>query len=65
MLELRKYLHIFHWMLASPQNDAWNSSKSFSVRSLRFPRGTVGVIGPSSSMKAEIEDDTDTDTGSW
>ena len=52
-------------MLASPQNDAWNSSKSFSVRSLRFPRGTVGVIGPSSSMKAEIEDDTDTDTGSW
>ena len=42
---------------ASPQNEARNSSKSFSVISLRFPRGTVGVLGLSSSIKAEIEDE--------
>lgn len=41
----------------SHENDAWNSSKSFSVTSLRFPRGTVGVTGPSYSTKVEIEDD--------
>ena len=58
-------IYIFHWVsAASPQNDdAWNSSKSFSVTSLRFPRGTVGVLGPSYSTKVEIEDETD--TGNW
>lgn len=77
MSDLRKIISIFFKCLnfvniniyislgaSQPQNDAWNSSKSFSVRSLRFPRGTVGVLGPSSSMKAEIEDETETDTGS-
>jgi hypothetical protein len=62
MLKLDVYQHIY--CSARPQNEAWNSSKSFSVTSLRFPRGTVGVLGPSYSTKVEIEDGTGTDTGS-
>ncbi len=33
-----------------------NSSKSLSVKSLRFPLGAFGVMGCSSSIFADIED---------
>ena len=33
-----------------------NSSKSFSLTSLRFPLGAFGVMGCSSSIVADIED---------
>lgn len=33
-----------------------NSSKSFSVKSLRFPRGALGVNISSSSIFAGVED---------
>jgi len=41
------------------ENDRVNSSKSFSVMSLRFPRGTLGVKRScsSSSIVAEVEDE--------
>lgn len=39
------------------ENERTNSSKSFSVKSLRLPRGALGVIGwSSSSIFAGIED---------
>jgi hypothetical protein len=38
------------------ENECTNSSKSFSVTSLRFPRGAWGVMGSSSSIVADIED---------
>lgn len=38
------------------ENECLNSSKSFSVRSLRLPRGTLGVVRSSSSIVAELED---------
>jgi hypothetical protein len=37
-------------------NERTNSSKSFSVKSLRLPRGALGVIRSSSSIFAGIED---------
>ena len=38
------------------ENERTNSSKSFSVKSLRFPRGALGVVGSSSSIFDCIED---------
>ena len=38
------------------ENECTNSSKSFSVTSLRFPRAAWGVMGSSSSIVADIED---------
>lgn len=38
------------------ENECLNSSKSFSVKSLRLPRGTLGVARSSSSIVAELED---------
>lgn len=38
------------------ENERVNSSKSFSVKSLRFPRGALGVARSSSSIFVGIED---------
>jgi hypothetical protein len=38
------------------EKEQTNSSKSFSVKSLRLPRGTLGVSMSSSSIIADIED---------
>ncbi len=38
------------------ENERTNSSKSFSVKSLRFPRGALGVVMSSSSIFVGIED---------
>jgi len=37
------------------ENECTNSSRSFSVMSLRFPRGAWGVIGSSSSIATDVE----------
>jgi hypothetical protein len=42
------------------EKERTNSSKSFSVKSLRFPRGTLGVLRSSYSITEEIEDAWDT-----
>jgi hypothetical protein len=65
MLEISRvtlFIHSFnHSILATDtvsidENERTNSSKSFSVRSLRLPRGTLGVDMSSSSIVAELED---------
>ena len=59
MCEYVKHHPFFHSKcpaIIRDENERTNSSKSFSVKSLRFPRGALGVVGSSSSIFADIED---------